>query len=213
MESEGVVIKNVYADHGYGFGGYGYNGNTGSDYGIAHQLSDISSKVDTNAVLGGLGNIITGQHGISSEIFGSTRDVLGSVANVKDSLTGQNFTTLQSLNQATRDIIQKSTTSDFQNLNSFNNTNSSVMSGFINSNDRQQNATNLIISQGRDLAAQIAECCCEIKSLVRDDGQTTRLLITDTRMHALEEKLAESRLQASQAMQTAALIDALSKGK
>lgn len=87
-----------------------------------------------------------------------------------------------------------------------------MMSWFNNSNDRQQNATNLIISQGRDLAAQLAECCCrtelqladfkastndkfcDVKELIRADGQTTRALMEDIRRHELETQLADAKL-------------------
>jgi len=156
--------------------------------------------VDTNSIGLQIAN------GFSS-VIGGQRDVEGSIADVKTSLTGQNFTTLQSLNDGVRDVIAKSTSSDFQNLNSFNNVVNSIAAGFTNANDRQQNATNLIISQGRDLAAQVAECCCEIKGLVRDENNATRTLICENRMADLEAKLAK----ATQAQQTADILAAMKK--
>lgn len=76
MDTPEVVVKNIFSDHGYGYGGYGYggghgggyNGGNGGDYGFGHQLSDISSKVDTNAVLNGISGLVSGQHGLSNEI-------------------------------------------------------------------------------------------------------------------------------------------------
>lgn len=95
-----------------------------------------------------------------------------------------------------------------QSINSFNQLDKTVT-----------NNANMLIWQGRDILAELSHCCCEIKQrfcetdkLILSEGQATRSLITDNRMHDLEDKLNQARLQASQLEQTNALIAALKKG-
>lgn len=203
------------------------------DYDAA--LSAIATQAAANSVnahiAGGFASVLANEGTIQAEICWNGRDVIqavhengthigqtgasvtAAVADAKTSITAQNFTTLQSLNDAVRDVILKGNQSDLMNLNSFNTSNLAMMGGFNNTNDRQQNATNLIISQGRDLAAQIAECCCEnkmlnlelkaamfekfcdVKELIRQDGSETRALVNDIRRHELETALADAKLE------------------
>jgi len=57
---------------------------------------------------------------------------------------------------------------------------------------------------------EIKERFCETDKLIISEHTTTRALITDNRMHDLEDKLNQARLEASQLSQTNALIAALS---
>jgi hypothetical protein len=65
----------------------------------------------------------------------------------------------------------------------------------------QNNALNLQLLTNANAAAMaacdmknaMAACCCDIKGLIREDGQTTRALITDNELNALRAKLADTK--------------------
>lgn len=45
------------------------------------------------------------------------------------------------------------------------------------------------------LAAAIAACCCEMKELVREDGEKTRSLINSVQLHNTQTELADLKMQ------------------
>lgn len=73
----------------------------------------------------------------------------------------------------------------------------------------QNNALNLQLLTNANAAAmaacdiknQLAACCCDIKSAIKDDGQSTRALITDTTMNDLRAKLSDTKDALSNANQ------------
>lgn len=74
----------------------------------------------------------------------------------------------------------------------------------------QSNALNLQLLTNANAAAmsacdiknEMAKCCCDIKGLIREDGQTTRALITDNEMNTLRAKLADTKDALSNANQS-----------
>lgn len=68
-----------------------------------------------------------------------------------------------------------------------------------------QNATNQIIAQGTANAATMAQCCCEIKSAIANDGDETRALINALNVQNLQTQLADAKSQISNTNQTIAL--------
>lgn len=73
----------------------------------------------------------------------------------------------------------------------------------------QNNALNLQLLTNANAAAmaacdiknELASCCCEIKSTIKDDGQLTRALINDNTMNELRAKLSDAKDELSNANQ------------
>lgn len=120
--------------------------------------------------------------------------------------------------------------------NSVNNLNTSNLQGQCNiQSGVDRNAAQIINAQNQGFAglntaivqngyesrlataaasAQQAQCCCDLKGLIRDEGCATRALITQTQVDALRDQLCQARsensllrMQADNAAQTALIFD------
>lgn len=47
-------------------------------------------------------------------------------------------------------------------------------------------------------SSQMAQCCCELKGLIHDEGSATRALITQTQVDALRDQLCQERAKNAQ---------------
>ena len=61
------------------------------------------------------------------------------------------------------------------------------------------------------LQGQLASCCCDIKSAVRDDGDRTRAIITAQYEATLLEKINDLKAQLSNQEQTISLLNTMGK--
>ena len=94
-------------------------------------------------------------------------------------------------------------------MNSFNNLTTTTLQGFNGAAMQTQNATNQIIAQGTANAAAMAQCCCEIKSLINSDGNATRSLINDLNVQNLRDQLAAANNQVSNNAQNQYLLSSI----
>lgn len=198
---------------GYGMGGYGMGGigqaatsAVATDIlispliqGVQSQISTLSDSINGNETNSAIRDY-SAQSSAQHEAIESTLTALSTAQ-----ATG-NFTTLNSINDLGRDVTAQANQNALQQLNSFNNLTTTTLQGFNSGAFQLNTATNQIIAQGTASAAAMAACCCEILQKIADDGGTTRALITANRMDDLTSALAEARLEASQAAQTAALL-------
>lgn len=122
-----------------------------------------------------------------------------------------NFTTLSSINGLGRDLVTNIHQQDLTQLNSFNQLTTTTLQGFNGQAMQTQNATNQIIAQGTAMAAQAAQCCCEIKQTIKDDGNATRALINDLNVQTLTAQLNDAKSQISNSNQTNALVAAMAQ--
>ena len=179
-----------------------------------------------------------GRADINNNLNGTTRDILSGQAAINSNLAQANYTTLSSINGLGRDVTAAQNQAALQNLNSFNQLNTNVLQGFnsvtasdaqtqlqnLNSFNNQtttmlqgfnsaamqiQNSTNQIIAQGTANAAAMANCCCEIKEKIGNDGDLTRQLINDLNVQNLRDQLSAANNQVSNFNQNQFLISQL----
>lgn len=118
--------------------------------------------------------------------FGYGRDgFAGRVATVEDVNTSANFTRLENQVRFNENAIQ----------NGFSNT----FNGIANLGYRElENFSTLRYDNAigqKDLAAQVAACCCETKGLIQAEGAATRALIQENKIEALQSKINALELQ------------------
>lgn len=81
----------------------------------------------------------------------------------------------------------------------FTNTQNLLISGFKDSRyDACENTNKITMQAAQNHAlalAQAAECCCEIKELIREDGEKTRSLVSSINADNLAVQLADAKNQ------------------
>ena len=108
------------------------------------------------------------------------------------------------------------------NANAINSTDRDVLDSKYSLNqDIMQNRYDTSI-QMNNIASQIAQaqltnqanlssCCCELKTLIHDEGEATRALITQNKIEQLQTDLQSAQLTLAQANQTQNLLNSLGK--
>jgi len=198
----GLLIGGLLGNNGGGlFGGNGNNNDVQFDA-VQGQINNLSGQISNEA--------------LSSEIRSDAISLAGSIAGVGTQIgqlaTAQasaNFTTLDSINGLGRDITAQSNQNALQQLNSFNNLSTTTLQGFNSQAMQMQNATNQIIAQGTANAMAMANCCCEIKSTILADGNSTRALINDLNVQNLRDQLAAANNKVSNNEQNQYLLSTL----
>lgn len=116
-------------------------------------------------------------------LWGNNRD--GRCATVEDVNNSANFTRLENQVRFNENAIQ----------NGFSNT----FNGIANLGYRElENFSTLRYDNAigqKELAAQIAACCCETKGLIQAEGAATRALIQENKIEALRDKVSALELQ------------------
>jgi hypothetical protein len=221
----GLILGSLISGNNGGgiFGNNGNNGNSSTTAvttdlllqplisGVQSQISNLSAQVCSNAsqdlITDSFSNVMSGQAGIQSNLSNVTRDLSASIASVNSNLATANFTTLSSINALGRDNIITSNNVALQQLNSFNQLQTSINQG-LNEIGRDQNiATNQIIAGQNAQAFAMAQCCCDIKNAICHDGAETRALINQNTMNELTSQLTDAKLANSNLNQTNALIN------
>lgn len=173
---------------------------------LQNQIQTLSWQVQANSmtdqIVDGFSTINSNISDVNNNINWTTRDILNNIWTVNTALAAGNFTTLNSINGLGRDVASAQNQSALQNLNSFNQLNTTVLQWFNNQQFQTAQATNQIIAQGTANAQAMAECCCAIKEKIGTDWALTRALINDLNVHNLEQELADAKLANSQAVQT-----------
>ena len=147
----------------------------------------------------------------------NTQNLIGTLATAQATSA---FTTLSSINGLGRDVTTQANQNALQQLNSFNNLTTTTLQGFNSSAMQIQNSTNQIIAQGTSNAAAVAQgfcqasrelatCCCEIKSLIVQDGNATRTLINDLNVQSLRDQLAAANGKVSNNEQNQYLLSTI----
>lgn len=223
----GAVLVGALLGNGNLFGnrgGYGYGspaaGAVASEVvltptlnAIQHQISDLSNEADSNAILAGITSV-------NQNISGTSRDLGRDIANLSRAQAQGNFITLSSINGLGRDVTAQANQNALQQLNSFNVLTTTTLQGFNTQAMQVQNSTNQIIAQGTanaaavaagfcDISRQMAECCCEIKQVVKDDGATTRALINDLNVQSLRDQLSAANGKISNNEQNQYLLNTI----
>lgn len=224
----GAILIGALLGNGGLFGNRGWGGGYGSTAAgavasevvltptlnaIQNQISSLSSEIDTNAVLAGITSV-------NQNISGTSRDIGRDIAGLSTAVASGNFTTLNSINGLGRDVTAQANQNALQQLNSFNNLTTTTLQGFNSQAMQVQNATNQIIAQGTanaaavaagfcDISRQMAECCCETKQLIKEDGNATRALINDLNVQSLRDQLNSAKVEISNNQQNQYLLNTI----
>ena len=195
---------------------------------LQNQMSTLQSQFSATQLQESVGNVATqvqmGTQAINQNTDNNARDIATGISGIANTLENTRYTTLTGLNDLGRDTLNASYQANLQALNSFNGLSTSVLNGFngLTSNFTNQinglNLSNLTSFQTvnggiNQLSRDMAECCCEIKSTIRDssdvtrsEGAATRALINDIQMSNLQTQLADAKAQVSNLQQTNTLI-------
>ena len=153
---------------------------------IQSQISSLTDQVNDNNIL----TAITANAGYINDGF---RDLTGSLSNISTAVATGNFTTLQSINGLGSSIMAQNNQSALQSLNSFNLLNTNVLQGFNTSQLQSLNSFNQVLAGLSAQNAQMAECCCDIKTAIASDGDETRALINSLNVSNLTQQLNDAK--------------------
>jgi hypothetical protein len=211
----GLILGSLLGSNGNGlFGGGGNNtANVAEFSSLNNQIQTLQAQVGANDLRNEMesmentfASISSGQTAANAANFNN----LGSqVGQVQTALAAGNFTTLQSINDLGRDVTAQSNQNALQQLNSFNQLNTTTLQGFNQAAFNQNVATQQIIAQGVAQAAAMAQCCCEIKAAISTDGQATRSLINDLNVQNLRDQLAAANNKVSNNEQNQYLLNTI----
>jgi len=210
----GLILGGLIGNNGNGlFGGGSSTANVAEFGAINNQLQTLQSQIGANDLRNELesmentyATISSGQTAANAAGFASIGSQIGNVATAQAT---NNFTTLTSINDLGRDITAQSNQNALQQLNSFNQQNTTMLQGFNSSAMQVQNATNQIIAQGTANAMAMANCCCEIKSTILSDGNATRALINDLNVQNLRDQLTAANNKISNNDQNQYLLSSI----
>lgn len=187
---------------GGGFGGRGYgNGFAGADLaataGLQNQMNMVSDQISalgTNGELNAIEAQINNMN--TSNLQGIAQNALTysqGNARLATDIANANFTTLNSINGLGRDVAAQANNNALQQLNSFNVLNTTMLQGFNEVGRDQAQSFNQLIMGQNTLSAQLASCCCDLKSTIHADGEATRALINATNMATLQGQLSDAK--------------------
>jgi hypothetical protein len=211
------------------FGGYGYGNRDG--YGIAagygvggshydclqNQISQLSDTMSANFLSEKFQDV-------SGQMSSDKADILNTLANLLAQFNNSQIANTaavnasQIANTAAFNAMQSGLTAAFnqntlQTLNSFNGVTTSMLQGF-NIIGRDADAKYAAINlQATINAAEAARCCCEVKSLILEDGCKTRETVrdqvgevletmNDIRIGELQTQLNDTKMALSNSAQT-----------
>jgi len=190
---------------GGGLGGFGRNGGAavaegaqlGQLSGIQSQLTSLQSAAALNPISSELDNlqdsVCSGNMSIQKGISDNAALYLQGQAALQTAQASANFTTLQSINGLGQVITAQNNQSALQQLNSFNQLNTSLLQSFNENSRDNSNSFNAIQASLNTMAAANAACCCEIKSAISADGQATRALINQINLQNVQAQLADAK--------------------
>jgi len=166
--------------------------------------NDIRNEMES--VENTFATISSGQTSANAANFNALGNQIG---NLQTAQAAANYTTLDSINGLGRDITAAQNQAALQQLNSFNQVTTTILQGQNSLAMQSQNSTNQIIAQGTAMAAQVAQCCCEIKSVIATDGALTRALINDLNVQNLRDQLAAANGKVSNNEQNQYLLSTI----
>ena len=190
----GLVLGSLLGNNGGGlFGGGGSGNANAAEFGaINNQIQTLQAQVGSNDLRNEMesmentfATISSGQTSANAANFNNLSQQIG---NVQTAQASNNFTTLQSINDLGRDVTAQSNQAQLQQLNSFNQLNTTTLQGFNQAAFNQNIATQQIIAQGVAQAAANAQCCCELKEAINASEQRIEALINSNTMQDLRDK-------------------------
>lgn len=200
----GLVLGSLLGSNGNGLFGSGGNGNANAaEFGaINNQIQTLQAQVGANDIRNEMESMentfATISSGQTSANAANFSNVIASIQGVQTSIASNNLTTLQSINGLGRDITAANTQALINSIQNFNNLGQQVTT-----------ASNQIISGQTAMMAQNAQCCCDIKTAIAADGNSTRALINDLNVQNLRDQLNSANNKVSNNEQNQYLLSTL----
>lgn len=168
-----------------GWGGFGNNGNN-----VA--TTDFVSSEFTQRDISQLANTVTSQYGnLSTQLCNCCSDINSNIANGFYN-TANNICNLRS------DVLENR----YASALGFSNTQRDILM----QTTQLENQLGLTSLQG---LARLDQCCCDIKSAIKDDGEATRALITQNTIQDLRDRLTAAKDVISDREQTDTILSRL----
>lgn len=211
----GALAGGLLGNRGGGWGGNNWGGGGAATAAVAtdivlnpafqslqHQVDGVADQLGTNTVLEAVRHIDDQIAGYNS----NTQNLIGNLATAQATSA---FTTLSSINGLGRDVTVQANQNALQQLNSFNQLNTTTLQGFNNEQFQHAQGINQIIAQGTATQMAMASCCCEIKGLIQSDGDSTRSLINNLNVQNLRDQLAAANGKVSNNEQNQYLLSTI----
>lgn len=182
-----LILLLLGGNNGNRGGLFGNNGNGGSPaattvatdvvlapafQNLQAQISNLSESISSNKLDSKIGASMHQAGEIARDQSHGTREGFSSVAESISDLTTNvatgNFTTLQSLNTLQAASTAQNTQNLIQSLNQSQITNGIISQGFNQSYLTQLTGVNQLEKSLDGVSREMAECCCAIKSTIRD---------------------------------------------
>jgi hypothetical protein len=180
---------------------------------LQHQVGALGEQFNQTQVVEAINN---GCSGVTNQVNNGSREVVQGIGAIRTDLANGNFNTLNSINGLGRDITAQNTQSLIQSINQSQGTNGMISNGFNNTNLALLTGFNGIGMQFADTRQQLSNCCCEIKSTIRDSQDTTlqqaqqiKDLINGNRLQDLQSQVTALTNSLSNSGQTNQIIAAM----
>ena len=176
----GIILLALLFNNGWG--GFGGNGNN-----VA--TTDFVSSEFTQRDISQLSNTVTSQYGnLSTQLCNCCSDINSNISNGFYN-TANNICNLRS------DVLENR----YASALGFSNTQRDILM----QTTQLENQLGMTSLQG---LARLDQCCCDIKSAIREDGEATRALITQNTIQDLRDRLTAAKDVISDREQTDNLL-------
>lgn len=171
-----------------------FNGGWGNGFGNNNQVAttDFVSSEFTQRDISQLSNTVTSQYGnLSTQLCNCCSDINSNIANGFYN-TANNICNLRS------DVLENR----YASALGFSNTQRDILM----QTTQLENQLGMTSLQG---LARLDQCCCDIKTAIKEDGEATRALITQNTIQDLRDRLAAAKDVISDKEQTDTLLSRL----
>jgi len=139
---------------------------------LQSQISNLQQNISSDAVAGKIsdlsGQICASGQNINNTNNANTRELSNGIGDLNTNIANANLTTLQSIRALQSDLTAQGTQQLIQNINQSQNTNGLITTGFNNQVLTSLTGFSQIEKSIDGVSREMAECCCAIKSTVRD---------------------------------------------
>ena len=179
----GIILLALLFNNGWGgFGGNGWNGNNvaTTDF-VSSEFTQRDISQLSNTTTSGFGNLSTQLCNccadINSNLANGFYNTSNAICNLKGDVLENRYASALGFANTQRDILMQTT--------------------------QLENQLGMTSLQG---LARLDQCCCDIKSAIREDGEQTRALITQNIIQDLRDRLASAKDIISDREQTDTLL-------
>jgi len=219
----GAILIGALLSGGGLFGGLGNRGAVAAGADVAataalsQQVQTLSGQVSNNAIQGEINELESSLNSLGLSTMMGIKDngnlYLQGTGSILQGQAQNNFQTLNSLNGAVGTITTQNYNAALQQLNSFNQLNTTTLQSFNEMSRDNGNSFNAIQATLQLQNMQAAQCCCDIKGAIRTDGDLTRALINDLNVQSLTAQLNDAKAALSNANQTTTILNAIRRSE